>query len=76
MSAMLYSLSLTPAALAGVMPLRLLRCFTKLHQTELIDTSRTREIDRMDEPSHIMERIWTRLAVESLCTLLYVNPNA
>jgi hypothetical protein len=32
----------------------------------LIDTSATREIDRMDDPSHSMFRIMTRLARGSL----------
>jgi hypothetical protein len=35
-------------------------------KTVLIDTSATREIDRMDDPSHSMERIWTRLLRGSL----------
>ena len=35
-------------------------------ETVLIDTSATREIDRMDDPSQSMERIWTRFARGSL----------
>src|SRR5436305_1496082 len=38
--------------------------------TVLIDTSHTRLIERMDEPSHSMERIWTRLARGSLFILI------
>ena len=34
--------------------------------TVLIDTSTTREIDRMEEPSTSMGRIWTSLAIGSL----------
>src|SRR5579863_471755 len=34
--------------------------------TVLIDTSVTREIDRMDDPSQSMERIWTRFSTGSL----------
>jgi hypothetical protein len=32
----------------------------------LIDTSHTREIDRMDDPSQSMVRIWTRVSIGSL----------
>jgi hypothetical protein len=32
----------------------------------LIDTSHTREINRMDDPSQSIERIWARLAGGSL----------
>src|SRR5580704_5314032 len=35
-------------------------------ETVLIDTSYTREIDRMDDPSQSMERIWIRVAIGSL----------
>ena len=44
-------------------------CLTSLGQqllTVLIDTPTTREIDRMDEPSQSMARIWMRLASGSL----------
>src|SRR5262249_44616773 len=34
--------------------------------TVLIDTSHTREIERMDDPSHSMARIWTRFSMGSL----------
>ena len=34
--------------------------------TVLIDTSHTREIDRMDDASQSIERIWTRLFTGSL----------
>src|SRR5216683_3206765 len=34
--------------------------------TVLIETSATRLIDRIDEPSHSIERIWTRLVRGSL----------
>jgi hypothetical protein len=37
--------------------------------TVLIDTPTTREIDRMEEPSTSMERIWTRFARGSLFIL-------
>ena len=40
--------------------------------TVLIDTSTTREIDRMEEPSHSMERIWTRLAQGQLVHAPYI----
>ena len=35
-------------------------------RTVLIDTSTTREIDRMEEPSQSMARIWMRLASGNL----------
>ena len=34
--------------------------------TVLIDTSHTRETERMDDPSHSIERIWTRVSVGNL----------
>ena len=37
--------------------------------TVLIDTSHTREIDRMDDPSQSMERIWTRVSSGNLFIL-------
>src|SRR5262249_560276 len=39
---------------------------TSSFETVLIDTSATREIDRMDDPSQSMERIWTRFERGSL----------
>jgi hypothetical protein len=35
---------------------------TRSLDTVLIDTSHTLEIDRMDDPSQSMERIWTRFS--------------
>ena len=37
--------------------------------TVLIDTSATREIDRIDDPSQSIERIWTRFSMFSLFML-------
>ena len=35
-------------------------------ETVLIDTSGTRVTERMDDPSHSIERIWTRFSTDSL----------
>ena len=41
---------------------------SRIVATVLIDTSQTREIDRMDDPSQSIESIWTTLSLrESLC---------
>jgi hypothetical protein len=37
---------------------------TRIFETVLIDTSHTREIDRMELPSHNMLRTWTRFSSE------------
>src|ERR1700730_2751295 len=42
--------------------------------TVLMLTSATRLIDRIDEPSHSMERIWTRLVRGSLFMPLLCEP--
>lgn len=46
---------------------------TSSFDTVLIDTSHTREIDRMDDLSQSMERIWTRFARGNLLMPQYVK---
>jgi hypothetical protein len=45
-------------------------------ETEFSVTSQTRAVERMDEPSQSMERIWTRLSKGSLfmtSKMIYLN---
>src|ERR1035441_987733 len=46
---------------------------TKSFETVLIDTSATRQIDRMLEPSQSIERIWTRFSIGSLFIGHYIT---
>ena len=56
----------TPRTFSSWKAAHALPASTSSLDTVLIDTSATREIDRMDDPSQSMERIWTRVSRGSL----------